>query len=224
MSAHLVVRAPARVLIPRAVSWLEATIADGVVRAGWSCASDAAVVLGSGQRLAAGWHPPAPFALLRRGTGGGAVICDADYLMLDVTLPASDPRVIDDVTHTYAWLADLLLARLRDAGLDGASALTPVEARAAPPEQREAGRAACWAGFGPYELVDRDGRKLCGLAQRRRRGGVLLQAAMHLAGSRDRLAGLLPLDPALREQVRERLGKVATLAEVAPGFVPFSVE
>jgi lipoate-protein ligase A len=224
MSAIAAVRAPARTLIPRAVAWLDATIADGRVRAGWSRASDAAIVLGSAQRVEAGWRPPAPFDLLRRGTGGGAVICDGDYLMLDVALPPSDPRVLHDVTESYRWLADLLLARLAEGGCRDARSLSAAEARAVAPEEREAARAACWAGLGPYEIVDSEGRKLCGLAQRRRRGGMLLQAAMHLAGTRTALADLLPLDPGLRARVRARLGQVATLAEVAPDFEPFAVE
>ena len=44
--------------------------------------------------------------------------------------------------------------------------------------RKAAARRACWAGLSPYELVLGDGRKLVGLAQRRRRGAVLHQVAI----------------------------------------------
>ena len=69
-------------------------------------AGGAALVLGSGQRPPEGWTPPPGLALVRRGTGGGAVLCDEDYLMLDIALPPGDARVLDDVTESYRWLAE----------------------------------------------------------------------------------------------------------------------
>jgi lipoate-protein ligase A len=83
---------------------------------------------------------------------------------------------------------------------------------------RAAGRLACWAGIGPYELVDARGRKLVGLAQRRRRGAALFQAAAYLRGSREGLTDALPADAATRADIRARLENVATLGEVAPSF------
>jgi lipoate-protein ligase A len=201
-------------LIARAGRWLDETIADGQPRAGWSRATDAAIVLGSGQRLD-GFVPPPPYGLTRRGTGGGAVICDAEYLMLDVTLPAGDARLLDDVTQSYRWLADALVAAL---GVPGVRAVAPDEVRAQDERARAAGRVACWAGVGPFELVDAQGRKLVGLAQRRRRGGTLFQAAAYLDGSRERLADLLPVPDGLREDLRARLRRVATLREAAPAL------
>ena len=58
-------RAPVEELLARADVWLEKTRADGELRAGWSRPTDAAIVLGSAQRLAAG-----PGTALRRSTGG----------------------------------------------------------------------------------------------------------------------------------------------------------
>ena len=46
-------RAPVADLLARADDWLEQTRADGELRAGWSRPTDAAIVLGSAQRLAA---------------------------------------------------------------------------------------------------------------------------------------------------------------------------
>ena len=62
-------------------------------------------------------------------------------------------------------------------------------------------------------------RKLVGLAQRRRGGAVLLQAGAYVAAPRlDVAAALgLPRRPR-RRRLRERLARIATLDEVAPGF------
>jgi lipoate-protein ligase A len=217
VSAARTCRAPAAELIGGALALLDATLADGRVRARWSRATDPAVVLGSAQRFD-GWHPPPPYALVRRGTGGGAVVCDERYLMLDVTLPPSDARVGRDVADSYRWLAELLCAELSAAGARGLRAVPPDELRELDRTTREAGRVACFAGLGSWEIVTADGRKLVGLAQRRRRGAALFQAAAYLEPGGPDLAALLPLEPAPAEAVRARLAAVATLAEVAPRF------
>jgi lipoate-protein ligase A len=212
-----VVRAPAPALIERATRWLEETAADGRVRAGWSLPTSAALVLGSAQRLGVLAWPG--HAVVRRGTGGGAVICDPSYLMLDVALPAGDPRVADDLAESYRWLAERLLEALRATGAQGLWAVAPTEVRSLDEADRAAGRLACFAGLGPYEIVDAHGRKLVGLAQRRRRGAALFQAAGYLTGPPAGLPDLLPLEPASREDLRRRLSRVATFSEAAPSFV-----
>jgi hypothetical protein len=146
------------------------------------------------------------------------VICDADYLMLDVVLPAGDRRVLDDLAESYRWLAERLLAVLRAGGGEGLRLVGPAEVRARGPADREAARLACFAGLGPYEIVDARGGKLVGLAQRRRRGAALLQAAMYRQRGREELADLLPLGDAAREDLRARLARAAVLSETAPGF------
>jgi lipoate-protein ligase A len=146
------------------------------------------------------------------------VICDPDYLMLDVVLPAGDPRLVDDLAESYRWLAERLLAQLQAGGGEGLRLVLPPEVRALPAADREAARLACFAGLGPYEIVDAGGGKLVGLAQRRRRGAGLLQAAMYRQGRRDGLADLLPLAPGAREHLRARLERVAVLSHAAPGF------
>jgi lipoate-protein ligase A len=213
-----VLRAPAATLIERATELLEATLDDGVARGSWSLPTTAAIVVGSGQRLD-GVAPPPGFDLLRRGTGGGAVICDPSYLMLDLALPAGDPRLGDDLAESYHWLAERLLDALAASGARGLRAVPPAELRGRGEAERASGRLACFAGLGPYELVDREGRKLVGLAQRRRRGGALFQAAAYLDGERSQLADMLGLEPGPRHDLRARLRRVATLAEVAPGFL-----
>lgn len=205
-------RAPAAELLARADAWLERTRADGEVRAGWSLPTDAVIVIGSAQRLAKAG------AELRRSTGGGAVSCDDRYLMLDVALPRGHPLVVDDVGRSYRWLAEALLAALAARGAE-LRAVSPEEAASLPASDRVLARLACFAGTGTYELLTRaDDRKLVGLAQRRRGGSALLQAGMYVAAPRLDVAGALGLGPAEEALVRERLARVATLEEVAPGF------
>lgn len=204
-------RAPAAELLARADDWLEQTRADGELRTGWSRPTDAVLVLGSAQRVTA------PEASLRRSTGGGAVSCDDHYLMLDVVLPRGHPLVIDDVGQSYRWLARALQAALEARGA-ALRAVTPREAAALPIAERAAARLACFAGTGSYELVTHDGRKLIGLAQRRRGGAALLQAAAYIAPPRLDVAAWLGLPRDQEERLRERLARIATLEEIAPGF------
>jgi lipoate---protein ligase len=210
----IVERAPAAELIPRPLALLDETIGDGRPRGVWSRATEPALVLGSGQHPPEGWSPPKRLPVVRRGTGGGAVICDSDYLMLDIALPAGDPRVLSDVTESYRWLADLLVDALARIGVPGLVPVGSAALRSRDEAAREAGRVACFAGLGPYELLDAQGRKLVGLAQRRRRGGALFQAAAYLNGDRAALADLLWLDGVERDRLRERLAATATLGTV----------
>jgi lipoate-protein ligase A len=205
-------RAPVAHLLARADVWLEKTRADGELRAGWSRPTDAVVVLGSAQRLAVQGDA------LRRSTGGGAVSCDDHYLMLDIVLPRGHPLVIDDVGRSYGWLARALLAALAPFGAE-LRAVPPREVAALPIADRSAARLACFAGTGTYELVTRgDGRKVVGLAQRRRGGAALLQAAAYIAAPRLDVPAALGLPRDQEARLRLRLEGIATLGEVAPGF------
>jgi lipoate---protein ligase len=204
-------RATVAELLARADDWLEATRGDGAVRAGWSRPTDSMLVLGSAQRAGA------PSAALRRSTGGGAVSCDDHYLMLDVVLPRGHRLVIDDVGQSYRWLARALQAALAERGAE-VRAVTPREAARRPVPERAAARLACFAGTGSYELVTADGRKLFGLAQRRRGGAALLQAAAYAAPPRLDVAAWLGLPRDKEQSLRERLALIATLDELAPGF------
>jgi len=179
-----------------------------------SVRDEAALVLGSGQRPPEDWSPPDGLPLVRRGTGGGAVLCDEHYLMLDIALPPGDPRILDDVTESYRWLAERLVAALGRLGLDDLSLVDPCALRLLDASAREAASTACFAGLGPYELLDAGGGKLVGLAQRRRRGGVLLQAAAYLGGDRGELADLLWIPAGERDGLRARLRASAVLGPI----------
>ena len=207
----IVERAPAAELIPRPLELLDAAIEEGSALGAWSRPTEAALVLGSGQRPPEGWEPPDGLPLVRRGTGGGAVLCDPDYLMLDIALPPGHSLILDDVTESYRWLGERLVSALTRLGFRDLSLVAPATLRQLDEASREAGRTACFAGLGPYELLDGRGRKLVGLAQRRRKGGVLLQAAAYLAGEREPLVDLLWLPEGDRADLRRRLRETSVL-------------
>jgi lipoate-protein ligase A len=179
-----------------------------------------ALVVGSGQRLETVDEEAcrrAGLEVVRRGSGGGAVRCDGRVLGVDVALPAGHPLALDDVVEAYAWVGRAWVDALAAVGVE-ALLVAPEAARAQGPGRREAARAACWAGISPYEVLTADGRKLVGLAQRRRRGAVLHQAAVACAGRPGDVLELLRLAPDVRAEAAAALARTAALVDVAPGL------
>lgn len=134
----------------------------------------AALVLGSAQPET---DAATTIDVVKRGTGGGAVLCDVGTLLIDLAVPAGHALAPEDVTEAYRPLGEAIQVALVGMGLD-CRTVTVDEARAMDDAHKAAARRACWAGLSPYELVLADGRKLVGLAQRRRRGAVLHQIAI----------------------------------------------
>ena len=141
-------------------------------------------------------------AVVRRGTGGGAVLCDEGVLLIDLAVPAGHALAPQDVTEAYRPLGEAIQAALAGLGVD-CRTVGVDEARAMGDERKAAARRACWAGLSPYELVLGDGRKLVGLAQRRRAGAVLHQIALPVttppAAVAEHLVDGASLEPWLRE-------------------------
>ncbi len=129
-------------------------------------------------------------AVIRRGSGGGAVLCDAGLVEVDVAVPNGHELAIGDVTESYRWFGMAWVAALADLGI-AARLVMPDEARSLSAERRAAGRDACYASLSPYEVVTLDGRKLVGLCQRRRGGAVVYQSSVAVTGSPGRVARYL---------------------------------
>lgn len=127
-----------------------------------------AIVLGSSQRddivdraaaESAGWEVSG-----RRSGGGIVVVEPGESCWIDVVIGRSHPRWDDDVNRAFGWVGEwwrTALARLGVAGLS----VHEGELLA-----REHGRAVCFAGLGPGEVITaHTGRKIVGLSQRRTR-------------------------------------------------------
>ncbi len=124
-----------------------------------------------------------PLEVLLRDSGGGAVLTGPWMLGLSLALPNGHPWLGQGLLESYRHLGQLFAELLAAQG---------VPARALPPAELPAQQAALvarglpvldWACFGnlsPWEVVDDQGRKLVGLAQRRRQTGVLLVAGLLL--------------------------------------------
>lgn len=116
--------------------------------------------------------------LLERESGGGAVLTGPWLVSASVVLPHEHPWVCSGLINSYRRLGQLHEFALKELG---------VVARALPPEELRRSddpsgvREVDWACFGslsPWEVVNAEGRKLVGLAQRRRKAGVLLVAGV----------------------------------------------
>jgi lipoate-protein ligase A len=202
------------VLQARALQLLDAARA-GAVRVAAFVHDRPALVLGSAQ--AAGTVDEAACArdgvtAVRRGSGGGAVLCDRTLLEVDVALPPGHPLAPADVTTSYAWLGEAWCEALATLGVAARTAGIE-EARRLPAARAEAGRAACFASLVPHEVLTPDGRKLVGLAQRRRGGALLLQCAAPCATPPAAVLRYLVLPAALAATCAAALGRTASLAE-----------
>jgi lipoate-protein ligase A len=146
---------------------------------------------------------------VRRPTGGRAVL-HIDELTYSVTARQDEPRVRGDIITSYRRLSQGLVAGLRFLG---------AHVDLAHGEETEAdASAACFDVPSEYEVTAL-GRKLVGSAQARRRGVVLQHGALPLRGDVGRLAEVLALGAAEREQVRRKLRARAVALDEAVGRV-----
>lgn len=196
---------------------LAAVGADGSPVLRWYVTPQPALVLGVGQPLDdfdAAACQRAGLPIVRRSSGGTAVLADDGLLNLDVVLPAAHPLGHRDVVRAYAWLGTALTRALGRLGW-AACAIAPEEARRDTDVLRAderpgttALRRTCFGGRSPYEVLVA-GRKVVGLCQVRRRAGTLYQVGILLGFDAARLAGLLRGAAAERVAGATRLGRRA---------------
>lgn len=163
-------------LLARCAELLDETGADGRPRLRWYIPTDAAIVLGRGQRdaLDVEGHDR-----LQRPSGGGAVLMDDDLVSLDVVLPAGHPWLAEpDLGAVFDPIGAAWAAALGDLGVpDLAIHRGPASASRLGPEDRRPLAEVCYASLGRGEVTS-GGRKVVGLSQRRRRQGALIQCGV----------------------------------------------
>lgn len=158
--------------------WNEAALAAPVRRPAWRLwvYREPAVVLGRSQRA---WARDrgAGLEVLVRTAGGGAVLVGPWMLGVSALLPPAHALAAGGPVPSYRWLGEALALALQRCSVD-ALALSPEVLRA-----RRGGRPApapdwaCFGGLSPWEVLVGE-RKIAGLAQVRRREGVLLVAGV----------------------------------------------
>jgi lipoate-protein ligase A len=166
-------------------------------RAVWVAEPTAPVlVLGSTQPRSVVVDPT--IEVVQRRSGGGAVlVVPGDLLWIDVIVPFGDDLWDDDVGRATHWLGDAWADALHRMGVAG-------RVHTGPMVRTEWSHRICFAGVGPGEVLDPDGRKLVGISQRRTRGSARFQCA-----------ALLRWDPAVGPMVGV---PVDAIADVATGI------
>ncbi len=153
--------------------WIEAALAEPVTAPAirlWTYPAPG-VVLGCSQaRLLAARAGRSGCELVQRRAGGGAVLVGPWMLSVSIVLPPEHRLLAAGTVGSYRWLGVLHAGLLRDMGI-AAHAVPPSEAVGA--AARGAPGWACFGGLSPWEVVVGD-RKIVGLAQLRRKTGVLI--------------------------------------------------
>ncbi|HZT95508.1 MAG TPA: hypothetical protein VFB34_01600 [Chloroflexota bacterium] len=153
--------------------------------------------------------------VLRRPTGGGAVLTGPGLLAGEAALPAGHPLLTGDVVEDYRWLGSVWCSALM--GLGVRPALVGVaEARRSVKtvDPEDDLRLACFGLLSPFEVTV-NGRKLVGLSQVRRRGGVVFSWAIHTLMPPSDLACRLDLPRSRQEALASGLrARAASLSEL----------
>src|SRR5215470_4265958 len=135
-----------------------------------------AVVLGPSQRRDPAMEARARAAgaeLVERAAGGGAVLAGPWLLGVTIALPPGHRRASGSIPSSYGWLGAAFVSWLAEVGIAGRAATAPI--CAAPSVGW-----SCFAGLSHGE-VEVGGRKIVGLAQARRRNGIVFSAGVLLS-------------------------------------------
>ena len=186
----------------------------------WYLASQPALVVGNGQKPGIADLAicrERGIAVLRRTSGGAAVLVDATAVNMEVVLPERHPLATSDVVRAYEWIGELWAEALRSLGVTKARAIPVEEVRAIPPlATGDPLLLACFGTLSPWEVVVGK-RKLVGLCQVRRRPGTLYQAGVYLHLDSKALGELLDLNNNRRKTLGTRLHNAALGLDQAAG-------
>lgn len=169
---------PIETTIADEIGWTESALAVASATAQWRVwrYRSPEIVLGCSQhRLhdAVVRRTPADVPVHVRSSGGGAVFAGPWLVGTTVVVPAGHALLDGGLVYSYRWLGELHARVLNDGGV-AVRALEPAAARAGGVVPSLPW--ACFGGLSPWEVVDDAGRKLTGLAQRRKRTAVAFSA------------------------------------------------
>jgi len=182
-------------------AWVAGMLDASVGRAQWRVwlYPAAEIVLGCSQRAMhaeVAQRAPAGVRVTVRPSGGGAVLAGPWMVGASIVVPPGHRLLSEGLVASYRWLGELHAQVMREAGVDARAVAPqpPPQAQPGQPAQNskqaqqpqrdeaaaeaaaEAVRWACFGSLSPWEVTDAAGRKLTGLAQQRRRGGVAFSA------------------------------------------------
>ncbi|WP_298210640.1 hypothetical protein [Ferrimicrobium sp.] len=145
-------------------------------------------------------------AVVRRGSGGGAVLVEpGSQIWLMLYLGLDDPLVPWDLGTSFLWLGAAVANVLRGLGL-------PAQVVEDRQPRTELGRLICFGDLG-FGEVTIEGAKVLGLAQRRSRGQACFQVSLLWRENQSSLRGLLADDQFVNQPLR--VAGVAPLVKVS---------
>lgn len=118
--------------------------------------------------------------LVRRKSGGGAVMAGAEMLSVSVFLPRHHPISKGSTVKAYHWIGALWQKVFASYGLYSHLPNTEEIARSKQRTELLSTDWACYGGVAHGELLDQQGRKLLGVAQIRSRYGCVLTCGLYL--------------------------------------------
>jgi lipoate-protein ligase A len=143
----------------------------------------AAVIMGCSQRPDEGQTQrslKAGFPIMRRRSGGGAVLAGPWMLSVTVFIPTDHPVAGQNIIEIFSWLERIWIDTLLSCGVPCKGVDQQMIDRSKVVSQEQDLKWACYAALSHGEIVSEDGRKLVGLAQIRKRKGVALVSGLHL--------------------------------------------
>ncbi len=155
--------------------------------------------------------------IVPRPTGGGAILAGPGVVGLDIAMPADHGLLTGDIVRDYRWLGEVWADALLRLGLNA----TPVSIE----ECRDRNMAdapdhdlslVCFGTVSPFEVVV-DGRKVVGLSQVRRQGGVVFSSAVHIDVDPAEIAFELPLSNDRRASLARVLSNRAASVQMLAG-------
>jgi lipoate-protein ligase A len=165
-------------LLEEGVRLLEGLGGDPTPTLRWYRAERAAIVLGRGQAEGLAARSTEEVSVITRRSGGGAVLMEPSLLSLDVLVPAGSELLDGDLGAVFVRCGNAWAAALRDLGVPQVTVHRGAGTARRRGDARERLLAAvCYATVGRGEVLAA-GRKIVGLAQRRRRSGALVQCGL----------------------------------------------
>ena len=149
--------------------------------------------------------------MVRRPTGGHAVLHD-DELTYSVAL-AKDGGAVSRKREVYLFIARVLLAGLRNLGIEGT-----INAA----QQGDVHNPDCFGSAGEYEISGREGRKLIGSAQMTTRVAILQHGSIPMTNPGSNVTRYLeagqPLESRPPSSLNEEAGRPLEYEEVREAF------